>query len=99
MYLNSFQIIIGELILYRHRTVDEVLPKAIFDGIHGNLVLLGAILVTATVNPYFLIPVIVMGALFIFVRMVYLKTSKNIMRIEGIGKQKLNKYLNNRLIN
>lgn len=68
-----------------NRTVDEVLPKAIFDGIHGNLVLFGTIIVTATVNPYFLIPVAVMGALFVFVRMVYLKTSKNIKRIEGIG--------------
>lgn len=69
--------------------MDEVLPKAIFDGIHGNLVLFGAIVVTATVNLYFLIPVAVMGVLFIFVRMIYLKTSKNIKRIEGIGKQKI----------
>lgn len=76
------------MVIYRcivNRTVDEVLPKAIFDGIHGNLVLLGAIIVTATVNPYFLIPVAVMGALFAFIRMVFLKTSKNIKRLEGIG--------------
>lgn len=73
-----------------NRTVDEVLPKAIFDGIHGNLVLLGTIIVTAIVNLYFLIPVAVMGALFIFIRIVYLKTSKNIKRIEGIGKRQWN---------
>lgn len=77
-FLNIF-------LFVNNSTVDEALPKAIFDGIHGNLVLFGAIIVTATVNLYFLIPIFVMGAIFIFIRMVYLKTSKSIKRIEGIG--------------
>ncbi|XP_037037714.1 multidrug resistance-associated protein 4-like isoform X1 [Bradysia coprophila] len=67
-------------------TVDEGLPKAIMDGTQSILTLLGSIVITATVNVYFLIPILVMGAIFMFIRKIYLKTSKNIKRIEGIAK-------------
>lgn len=46
----------------------------------------GAIIVTAIVNPLFLIPVAVLGVIFIYVRKIYLKTGKNIKRLEGISK-------------
>lgn len=69
----------------RNRTVDEWLPKALLDGAQSILTLTGSIVITATVSPYFLIPVLVMGLIFVYIRKVYLKTSKNIKRIEGIG--------------
>lgn len=49
------------------------------------LVMFGAIVVTSIVNPIFLVPVVVMGVGFLFIRKVYLKTSKNIKRLEGIS--------------
>ncbi|XP_055319307.1 ATP-binding cassette subfamily C member 4-like [Sitodiplosis mosellana] len=67
-------------------TIDEWLPKAILDGTQSILTLSGSIVITAMVSPYFLIPVLVMGLIFIYIRKVYLKTSKNIKRIEGIAK-------------
>lgn len=66
--------------------VDEVLPKAILDASQIILNMVGAIVVTATVNPYFLIPIGVLGLIFMAVRTMYLKTSKNIKRLEGISK-------------
>lgn len=65
---------------------DEFLPKAMLDATQVILSMVGSIIVAATVNPYFLIPVVVLGILFIFIRKIYLKTSKNIKRLEGIGE-------------
>lgn len=62
------------------------LAQAILDSAQAILNITGSIIVAATVNPYFLIPVAVMSLIFIFVRKVYLDTSTNIKRLEGIGE-------------
>lgn len=67
-------------------STDEFLPKAILDATQVILSMVGSIIVTSIVNPIFLIPIGVMGVIFIFVRKVFLKTSKNIKRLEGSGK-------------
>lgn len=67
-------------------TTDELLPKAILDATQVILSMVGSIIVTAIVNPIFLVPIGVMSVIFIFVRRVFLKTSKNIKRLEGSGK-------------
>lgn len=65
---------------------DEFLPKALLDATQVILSMVGSVIVTAIINPIFLIPIGVMGVIFIFVRKVFLKTSKNIKRLEGSGK-------------
>lgn len=67
-------------------STDEYLPKAILDSVQLILIMLGAICVTVIVNPLFLIPLSVMGLVFIFLRKFYLKSSKDIKRLEGMGK-------------
>lgn len=67
-------------------TVDEILPKYILDAAQCILLLTGSISLTLIVRPYFLFPVIVIGTAFIYARKVYLNTSKDIKRIEGISK-------------
>lgn len=62
-----------------------LLQKAILDATQIILNMFGAIIVTAIVNPLFLIPVGVLGFIFIYVRKIYLKTGKNIKRLEGIS--------------
>ena len=67
-------------------SIDEWLPKCFLDSVQVILMAVGSIVVTAAINPLFLIPV---GALFIFftyIRRYYLKTSKGIKRLEGIAK-------------
>lgn len=66
--------------------MDEFLPKAILDGVQSILILVGSIVITAMVNPYFLIPFAILGVIFVYIRKIYLMTSKNIKRIEGIGE-------------
>lgn len=68
--------------------VDEVLPKSILDATQNVLVLFGSIIVTSVVNPYFLIPLLVLSIFFFFIRNVYLKTSRKLKRLEGVGKAK-----------
>lgn len=65
---------------------DEYLSKAILDAGQINLIMLGAIVVTIIVNPYLIIPIGIMSLLFMFIRKIYLKSSKNIKRLEGISE-------------
>lgn len=66
--------------------VDEYLPKALLDATQIILNMMGAVTVASIVNPLFLVPIFVMSVVFVFIRRVYLKTSKNIKRLEGVCK-------------
>ncbi|XP_055378030.1 ATP-binding cassette sub-family C member 4-like [Condylostylus longicornis] len=66
--------------------VDELLPKAMLDATQIILNMFGAIIVTLTVRPIFAVPLVLLGALFMLVRKIYLKTSKNIKRLEGVTR-------------
>lgn len=46
--------------------------------------MVGAIVVTAFVNYYYMIPIVILGVVFQITRKIYLKTSKNIKRLESI---------------
>ncbi|XP_055676611.1 ATP-binding cassette sub-family C member 4-like [Lutzomyia longipalpis] len=65
---------------------DEQLPKAILDATQIILNMLGYIVVATTVNPLFLAPILGLTVMFLFIRKVYLKTSKNIKRLDGITR-------------
>lgn len=62
---------------------DEFLPKAVLDATQIIFNMMGAIIVTSIVNPWFILPVAVLGLVFMGVRKVYLKTSKNLKRLDG----------------
>lgn len=56
------------------------------DASQAVLYMSGSIIIATIVNPYFLIPMLVLGVFFVFVRKVFLKTSENIKRLEGASK-------------
>ncbi|XP_072393692.1 ATP-binding cassette sub-family C member 4-like [Diabrotica undecimpunctata] len=64
--------------------VDELLPKAILDSSQILLSMFGSLLLIIIVNPYFLILIAALSVVFGIMRHVYLKSSKNIKRLEGI---------------
>lgn len=66
--------------------IDEWLPKCLLDASQVMLTTIGAIVLTAIVNPSFLLPLIPLGLIFIFIQRIYLKTSKNVKRLEGVTK-------------
>lgn len=64
-------------------TVDERLPRSLGDAAHTNLNMIGAIIVTAFIDFKFLIVVIVLTALFLLIRKIYLNVSTDLKRLEG----------------
>ncbi|XP_058822716.1 ATP-binding cassette sub-family C member 4-like [Topomyia yanbarensis] len=74
-------------------SVDELLPKAILDATQIILSMVGTIVVTVIVNPMFLIPLAFLAVIFIYLRRIYLKTSKNIKRLEGITRSPVFSHL------
>lgn len=67
-------------------SVDEMLPKAILDAGQILLLMMGSLFLVAVINPYFLVLVAICGFFFMLIRHVFLKSSKNIKRLEGISK-------------
>lgn len=67
-------------------SIDELLPKAVLDAGQILLLMAGSLVLVAVVNPYFLIPVGVIGSIFMLLRMIFLRSSKNIKRLEGMSK-------------
>lgn len=68
------------------RAIDEFLPKSLLDAPQNILIVIGSIALAAIVNPYFLLPVTILTVVFLFIRKVYLKTSKELKRFEAIGE-------------
>lgn len=66
--------------------IDELLPKAILDVGQLYLMMLGSLIVTCTVNFWFLVPILVIGLLSYALQTIYLKTSIDVKRLEGISK-------------
>jgi len=67
-------------------SIDEQLPKVLLDSGQIIIVVIGSIIVTVTVKWDFLIPVAVVTVLALGVRIVFLNTSQNVKRIEGVSK-------------
>ncbi|XP_012058533.1 PREDICTED: probable multidrug resistance-associated protein lethal(2)03659 [Atta cephalotes] len=74
--------------------IDELLPKAILDAGQMCMLMFGSLVMTCVVNPIFLVPVVIISGIFYWIRKVYLKTSKNIKRLEGITRSPVFTHLN-----
>ncbi|KAG5679349.1 hypothetical protein PVAND_008920 [Polypedilum vanderplanki] len=83
--LNRFSKDIGQ--------IDEVLPMTIVDVLQIFLSLSGIIIVVAIVNPYTLIPTFFIAILFYFMRSFYLKSSRNIKRIDATTRSPIFSHL------
>ncbi|XP_051166278.1 ATP-binding cassette sub-family C member 4-like [Leptopilina boulardi] len=74
--------------------IDELLPKTLLDAGQTNMVMMGTLIVTCTVNYYYIIPIVLLGTVFYWIRKVYLKTSKNVKRLEGMTCSPVFTHLN-----
>lgn len=66
--------------------VDEILPNVMLDTIQIFLSLAGILVVLCVINPWYLLATAIMGIIFYFLRSFYLKTSRDVKRLEGISK-------------
>ncbi|XP_067011704.2 probable multidrug resistance-associated protein lethal(2)03659 [Anabrus simplex] len=67
-------------------SADELLPKAILDASQMIMMMAGSIVLAVIVNYLFLIPLLFLAAVFLLIQRVYLKTSRNTKRLDGITK-------------
>ncbi|CAG9837334.1 unnamed protein product [Diabrotica balteata] len=79
-------------------SIDELLPTALIDCLQIGLALLGIIVVVAVVTPFLMIPTVAIGIIFFFFRIFYLRTSRNIKRIEGTTRSPVFSHLNASLL-
>ncbi|XP_044751872.1 probable multidrug resistance-associated protein lethal(2)03659 [Coccinella septempunctata] len=78
-------------------SIDEVLPNALIDTMQIFLNLFGVILVVGIINPYLLIPTVLILIIFHFMRNFYLKISNNIKRLEDVTKSPVFAHINSTL--
>ncbi|XP_056646549.1 probable multidrug resistance-associated protein lethal(2)03659 [Diorhabda sublineata] len=75
-------------------SIDELLPAAMIDCLQIGLSLLGIIVVVAVVTPWLMLPTFIIGVVFYFVRIFYLRTSRNVKRLEGVTRSPVFSHLN-----
>ncbi|KPU73242.1 uncharacterized protein Dana_GF26917 [Drosophila ananassae] len=66
--------------------IAELLPNAVLDLLESFFALLGVSIIIAIVNPILLIPTIILTFIFYQLRIFYLKTSRDLKRIEAITR-------------
>ncbi|XP_033334914.2 ATP-binding cassette sub-family C member 4 isoform X1 [Megalopta genalis] len=74
--------------------IDELLPSAMIDCTQIGLSLIGIIVVVAMANPWLLIPTVVIGIIFFYLRVFYLATSRSVKRLEGVTRSPVFGHLN-----
>ncbi|KAB0803876.1 hypothetical protein PPYR_00846 [Photinus pyralis] len=73
--------------------IDDYIPFILNDMTEILLMLLGAVVLSATVNPWFLLPSFGLVLLFYFLRIVFLATSRSVKRLEGINRSPILTHL------
>ncbi|KAH8413305.1 hypothetical protein KR009_009960 [Drosophila setifemur] len=87
--LNRFAMDLGQ--------VDEVLPAVMLDCIQIFLTLTGIICVICLTNPWYLINTLAMLVAFYYWRDVYLKTSRDVKRMEAVARSPMYSHFSSTL--
>lgn len=66
-------------------SVDELLPSSMLDALQIFMVMLGILCMVFIVTPWMVGPAVILTALYILIRNVYLSTAQDIKRLEGIS--------------
>ncbi|XP_050501656.1 ATP-binding cassette sub-family C member 4-like isoform X2 [Diabrotica virgifera virgifera] len=66
--------------------IDELLPKAMLDGTQVLLVLVGILVLVFIKILWMIIPAVVIGILFYYLRLFFLKTTQDVKRLEGVSR-------------
>nr|AIN44104.1 multidrug resistance-associated protein 4-like protein [Laodelphax striatellus] len=74
--------------------IDEWLPKCMLDVVQILVGIVGSLVLAIIINPLFIFPTIILGAICIYVRRFFIKTSKNLKRLEGIARSPVFSHLN-----
>ncbi|XP_061402316.1 probable multidrug resistance-associated protein lethal(2)03659 [Musca vetustissima] len=73
--------------------VDEILPQVMIDVIQIFLAMMGIVIVLCVVNPWYILATVILFAIFYFLRSFYLKTSRDVKRLEAITRSPIYTHL------
>lgn len=65
--------------------VDELLPSSMLDALQIFMLMLGILCMVFIVTPWMVGPAVILSALYILIRNVYLATAQDVKRLEGIS--------------
>ncbi|XP_050294891.1 ATP-binding cassette subfamily C member 4-like [Anthonomus grandis grandis] len=63
--------------------VDEVLPKVVLETLQIFFIMVGILAMVFIKSPYMIIPAVILGSIFWYARVIYLKSGQDIKRLEG----------------
>ncbi|XP_047735562.1 ATP-binding cassette sub-family C member 4 [Hyalella azteca] len=66
--------------------IDDLLPMCLWDFLTISLNTVGIIAMIAFINPYMLIPTVVLSVVLSFLRLLYLRSARDIKRLEAITR-------------
>ncbi|XP_046622338.1 ATP-binding cassette sub-family C member 4-like [Neodiprion virginianus] len=66
--------------------MDEQIPRTLIDVVQTITLTMGIFAMVAIINPWTIIPVIISGVIFYVIRIYYLRTARDIKRLEGVVK-------------
>ncbi|XP_031639018.1 multidrug resistance-associated protein 4-like [Contarinia nasturtii] len=75
-------------------SVDSLLPNTIVDVLDFILQYVAIVVITAIVNPWLLIPAIIMTILFYLMRVLFVKTGRSFKRIEALSRSPIFSHMN-----
>ncbi|XP_044750890.1 probable multidrug resistance-associated protein lethal(2)03659 isoform X2 [Coccinella septempunctata] len=73
--------------------IDELLPVLLLDTIEIGITVIAVSTILASINPWMLIPTVVIMVLFYFYKRYYIKTSRSVKRIEGTVRSPIFSHL------
>ncbi len=79
------------------QVIDELLPSAFFDAIQSLIMVLGSIVIIGMANPWVLFILIIIIPTFIWLRNIYVKTSREVKRLDSISRSPIYALLSSSL--
>ena len=73
--------------------VDNVLQNLLKDLLKHTFIMLGVIFILVFVYPLILVPVLILSVLFLFIRLAYLRTGRQLKRLMAINRSPMNSHM------
>ncbi|XP_022166670.1 probable multidrug resistance-associated protein lethal(2)03659 isoform X2 [Myzus persicae] len=77
--------------------IDETLPPIFVDVIQIGLMVIGILIVVGIVNAYLILPTLAIVVIFFKMRTIYLTTTCNVKRLEGVARSPMFTHVNSTL--
>ncbi|XP_046392414.1 ATP-binding cassette sub-family C member 4-like isoform X2 [Ischnura elegans] len=75
-------------------SIDEMLPQTMVDSLQIFLSLLGIIIMVSIMNFWLVLPTLIIGIIFYYLRNIYLSTSRSVKRLDGVARSPVFSHLN-----